>query len=152
MHLIRYTNSVLVVAAMAIASLRYDANSSVQETKSGVFVYDGNAAMFHEWEFRTSMRASSSKAEDLPRTMNSIVESLCGEAGQVAMDIGEEDLMTPAGVKTLIDAMRKHVFPQARAEAKELYKMGHKTHGVLARQMSESMSNMLSEDADGGDR
>ena len=61
MHLIRYTYSVLSVVAMALASLRYDANSSVQETKSGVFVYDGNAARFHEWEFKTSMRARSSK-------------------------------------------------------------------------------------------
>ena len=74
---------------MAIASLRYDANSSIQETKSGVFVYDGSAASFHEWEFRTSMRARCSKEEDLPRMMNSIVESLRGEVGQVAMDIGE---------------------------------------------------------------
>ena len=117
MHLIRYTYSVLPVAAMAIASLRYDASSSVQERKSGVFVYDGNAARFHEREFRTSMRARSSKEEDRDRTMNNIIESLRGEAGQVAMDLGEEELMKPAGVKVLIDAMRRHVFPQARAEA-----------------------------------
>ena len=143
MHLIRYTYSVLSVAAMALASLRYDANSSVQETKSGVFVYDGNAARFHEWEFRTSMRTRSSKEEDRLRTMNSIVESLHGEAGQVAMDPGEEELMKPAGVKILIDAMRRHVFPQARAEEKELCKMGHKQHGAMARQASESMSNYV---------
>ena len=68
--------------------------------------------------------------------MNSIVESLRGEAGQVAMAIGEGELMKAAGVKTMIAAMRKHVFPQARAEAEEFYKMGHKTHGELSRQMS----------------
>ena len=128
---------------MTIASVRYDANSTVAETKSGVFVYDGNASRFHEWEFRTSMRSRSSKEEDLPRTMNSIVESLRGEAALVAMDIGEDDLMETDGVKTLIDAMRKHVFPQARAEAKELYKIDHKTQGVLSRLSSEAMANYV---------
>ena len=57
-----------------------------------------------------------------------------GEAGRVAMDIAEEKLMKPDGGKTLIEAMRAHVFPQARTEAKELYKMGHKqaawSHGT----------------------
>ena len=85
---------------MAIASLRYDASSGVQETKGGVFVYDGDAARFHECEFRTSMRARSSKEEDMARTANSIVESLRGEAAQVAMDIGDEKLVKKDGLKT----------------------------------------------------
>ena len=89
------------------------------------------------------MRARSSKEEDRDRTMSNIIESLCGAAGRLAMDIGEEELMKPEGVKTLIDAMRAHVFPQARAEAKELYKMGHKPHGVMARQASQSMANYV---------
>ena len=127
---------------MAINSLRYDANSSIQETKSGVFVYDGTASRFHEWEFRTSMRARSSKEEDLPRTANSIVESLRGKAAQVAMDIGEEELIKTDGIKTLITAMRDHVFPQARAEAKELYKMGHEAQGILARHQSVSYTHL----------
>jgi hypothetical protein len=128
---------------MAIASLRFDANSAIQETKGGVFVYDGNASRFHEWEFRTTMRALSSKEEDLPRTANSIVESLRGEAALVAMDIGIEKLLKSDGIRILVEKMRTHVFPQARTEAKELYKMGHKTQGILARQPSESMSNYV---------
>ena len=106
---------------MALSSLRYDANSHIQETKGGVFVYDGTASRFHEWEFRTLMRSGSSKAEDLPRTVNSIVESLRGEAASVAMDVGIAKLISADGIKDLVEAMRKHVFPQARAEAKELY-------------------------------
>ena len=144
MHLIRYTYSVFsLVVAMALASLRYDSNSSVEETNSGVFVYDGNAARFHEWTFRTQMRARSSKEEDRDRTMNHIIESLRGEAGRVAMDIGLEKLMKPDGVKVLIEAMRQQVFPQARAEAKELYKVGHKQSGIMSRQLSESMANYV---------
>ena len=130
-------------SAMAIASLRFDANSSIQETKGGVFVYDGCPSRYHEWAFRTSMRFRASKADDLPKTTNSIIESLRGEAAQVAMNLGEDDLIKPDGIEKLVKAMRAHVFPQARAVAKELYKMGHKTHGILARQQSESMSNYI---------
>ena len=128
---------------MAIASLRYDANSHIQETKGGVFVYDGCPSRYHEWAFRTSMRFRASKEEDLPKTTNSVIESLRGEAAQVAMNLGEDVLILPDGIEQLVKAMRAHVFPQARAEAKELYKMGHKTHGILARQQSESMSNYI---------
>jgi hypothetical protein len=76
------------------------------------------------------MRFRASKSEDLPKTTNSIIESLRGEAAQVAMNLGEDDLIKPDGIEQLVKAMRAHVFPQARAEAKELYKMGHKAHGT----------------------
>ena len=89
------------------------------------------------------MRFRASKTDDLPKTTNSIIESLRGEVAQVAMNLGEDDLIKPDGIEQLVKAMRAHVFPQARAEAKELYKMGHKTHGILARQHNESMSNYI---------
>ena len=90
---------------MAMASLRFDANTSVQETKNGAFIDDGNATRFHEWEFRTEMRCRSCKTEDLPKAMNSIIESLRGEAALVAMDIGIEKLMSADGPKTLADEL-----------------------------------------------
>ena len=50
-----------------------------------------------------------------------LAESLRGEAASVAMDVGIAKLISADGIKDLVEAMRKHVFPQARAEAKELY-------------------------------
>ena len=43
-----------------------------------------------------------------------------------------------------MEGMRKMVFPFSRAEAKMLFKSGHKTKGVLARQPGESMSSYVS--------
>ena len=83
---------------MAVASLRYDATSNVDETRQGIFVYNGAATRFHEWEFRTRIRWSSSKDEDKPRAMAQIVEGLRGEAALTAMDVGLEALMGKDGL------------------------------------------------------
>ena len=82
--------------------------------------------------------------DDKPAAMAKVVEGLRGEANNVAMDIGFETLLDPEkGLKTLIDEMRKMVFPQAAAEAKELYRAGHKIRGVLSRQPGEPMTNYV---------
>ena len=129
---------------MALLSLRYDASSSVAETKGGIFVYDGTASRFHEWEFRTTLRIQSSKEEDLPKQMSMVVDGLRGDAAQIAIDLGTSKILGSTGLKDLVDAMRANVFPQARAEAKELYKVGHKAKGVLSRQPGEPMVNYIS--------
>ena len=60
------------------------------------------------------------------------------DAAQVAMDIGTAELMKVGsghlddpGYKKLKEAMRSMVFPFARAEAKQLYKSGHKSEGHI---------------------
>ena len=114
-----------------------------QETKGGVFVYGGTPSRFYEWEFRTSIRLKSCKDEDKPKTMSKIVESLRGEAALVAMDVGLTELIAVDGFDKLLARMRTHVFPQARVEAKELYRIGHKVQGALSRQHGESMMNYI---------
>ena len=85
--------------------------------------------------------------------MSMIIEALRGEAANVAMDIGKAELMKVGtdhvtagqpGFKMLMEGMRKMVFPFSRAEAKTLFKSGHKTKGVLARQSGEPMSSYVS--------
>ena len=129
---------------MAVASLRYDAASGVEETKGGIFVYDGTASRFHEWEFRTRLRWTSTKKEDQPKAMNDIVAGLRGEAVLAAMEIGLEELLKEDALDKLMEVMRGIVFPQARAEAKELYKVGHKMKGPLSRQAQEPMVSYIS--------
>ena len=47
-------------------------------------------------------------------------------------------------METLIAALRKHIFPIATHEAKELYKEGHDMKdSVLTRQSGESMQNYI---------
>ena len=130
---------------MALASLRYDAGKDVTETKAGFFIYDGNPQTFHEWEFRVGIRWESTESDQKKKTMSQIIEALGGEAAQVAMDIGMEELMkigegtNNIGYNKLLTEMRLLVFPFARAEVKTLYKAGHKTKGALSRQPNEPM-------------
>ena len=134
----------LFAAAMAVASLRYNANLVTGQTKSGSFVYDGTPARVHEWEFRSGLRWNAIGEEDKETTRGAIIESLRGEAAFVAMDLSSATLMANDGFKDLVNAVRKHVFPQARAEAKELYRVGHRTKGVMARQPTEPMVSYVS--------
>ena len=55
---------------MALASLRWDSSKDVEETKGGMYIYDGSTHNFHEWEFRTEVRWESTKVEDLKKTMS----------------------------------------------------------------------------------
>ena len=129
---------------MAVASLKYDYSGDVLETKGGMYIYDGTPGRFYEWQFRTRIRWEATEHEDKQKTMSKIVDSLRGEAALIAMDVGMEDLMKVDGLDKLIAAILKHVFPQARAEAKELYKIGHKLGGIMSRQSGESMMSYVS--------
>ena len=102
----------------------------VDATRQAVFIYDGDASRFHEWEFRTMMEINSVKNEDLSKSVNSIIKALRGKAAIIAMDLGVEKLLEPDGCKTLVESMRKLVFTNIRAGSKELYRIGHQKKGV----------------------
>ena len=141
-----------MAALSGLRHQRYRPGEGPQETKGGAYIYSGYPSDFHEWEFRTLMRASTVIPKDeeddvtYARTqmINKVVEGLRGDAFQVAKDIGMESLQGPDGVKTLVAAVRKVVFPLAHEEAKELFEQGQKFGGVLARQFGESMVQYIS--------
>ena len=129
---------------MAVQSLRYDSSFNVDETKAGTFIYDGSSARYHEWVFRVGMRMACAKDDEKAKYMSQVVDALRGDAALVAMDLGTEVLLKPDGFQKLSEAMRDNVFPQARAEAKERYRAGHKVRGHLARQHNEPMVSYVS--------
>ena len=57
--------------------------------------------------------------------------------------MGAAILLADGGFEELMTRMKNMAFPHAAAEAKELYKSGHKVKGVLSRQPSESMVNYV---------
>ena len=138
---------VLVKRGMAIASLRYNEDYEVEETKGDIFIYDGSPANFYEWEFRTGTEwkamMSSGKPEDRHKAMSMIVKGMRKEAARVAMDIGNDRLIEDGGYKLLVDSIRKMVFPFSRSEAKPLYRVDNKTKGTLSRQNGESMVSYI---------
>ena len=119
---------------MAGHSLRYDGATMSHETRGGAFVYDGTPGKFHEWEFRTMVKWQSSEPQKRLQSLSTIIDGLRGEAARIAMDIGHATLLRDdgTGVTRLVDDIKKFVFPQAKAEAKELYQLGHKKNGTMA--------------------
>ena len=51
---------------MSVAGLRYGAGQAngYAETKSGSFIYHGDAASYHDWEFRTLLRVELLEAQE----------------------------------------------------------------------------------------
>ena len=107
-------------------------------------IYDGSAAGFTDWTFRTKVKWNAAKEDDKARVMSQIVEGLRGDAADIVRDIGAEDILKEDGLTVLTEALRKHVFPKKQAEAKLLYRHGHKQKGILSRQPSEPVANYLS--------
>ena len=70
-----------------------------QVTKSGSYIYWGDAAHFHEWVFRTELRARAAGVDPTKyaEVMSKIVDGLRGEAFIAAKDIGVERLWQIGG-------------------------------------------------------
>ena len=91
------------------------------------------------------MRMAFAKDDEKKKKyMSQVIDALRGDAALVAMDLGPDVLLKSDGFQKLSGAMKDNVFPQARAEAKELYRAGHKIRGHLARQHNEPMVSYAS--------
>ena len=97
----------------AIESLKFRRNNDViSENKAGTFVYSGEAAKYHDWEFRTELLMSCTDEDSQGQTIAKIVSGLRGDAMQIARDIGLEVLKSEKGLQTLIQQMRNFVFSE----------------------------------------
>ena len=113
--------------------------------EKGIFQFDGSPSHFHEWEFRTKMKVNGA-VEDKDRKLvaSKVIEGLFGEALSLAMDLGTEALFEESGIEKLIARIKEHIFPNTRAEARELYHAGLREHGSLSRQNGESVVSYIS--------
>ena len=140
----------------AVASVLYTrgADNSYATTKSGSYVYFGDAANYHEWEFRTRLRvkASGQEEERYAEAMSKVVDGLRGDAFIIAKEVGLDKIWDPGsaligiepGVDVLITAIKLSVFPLTTYEAKELFRRYCKPSGSLSRQQGESMHQYIS--------
>ena len=66
---------------MALASLRFQRNAQDYEgSRQGMSVFAGDAASFHEWQFRVQIKKSLCKAEELPALTAKVVDALRGRS------------------------------------------------------------------------
>lgn len=76
--------------------------------KHGIFIYTGDAANFHELEFRTSLRMFGAQStEERSRAGSNILDGLRGDALKVAQEVGSMSLAAPACITTLISRMTR---------------------------------------------
>ena len=87
---------------MALASLRFQRNAQdYKESRQGMTFFAGDAASFHEWQFRLQINKLLCTAEELPALTAKVVDALCGEALSCAMEIGLAKLMESNGLDLL---------------------------------------------------
>jgi homoserine acetyltransferase len=76
----------------AVSSVLFSHGDSFhQETKTGSYVYRGDAMKFHEWEFCTRARVAT-KTGDYVEAASKVVEGLRVDAFVVAQEVGLADL------------------------------------------------------------
>ena len=82
-------NATEYAPSSAVASVLFyrGSTSYTPETKSGAYIYWGDSANFHEWEFRTRLRFAGRKDDQYSMQMSIVVEGLKGDAFVVAKDI-----------------------------------------------------------------
>ena len=81
-------------------------------------VFAGDAASFHEWQFRLQIKKSLCKAEKLPALTAKVVDALRGEALSCAMEIGQAKLMEANGLDLLVQKVQERLF--FRSEQRKL--------------------------------
>ena len=105
------------MASSAVSSVLYlrHAAGNHAETRSGAYVCFGDAASFHEWEFRTRLRTAGKHGDQYIEAMSKVCDGLRGDAFVEAQEVGFDNLCEivdgrPRGIETLIQHMRGMVF------------------------------------------
>ena len=79
----------------AVASVLFTRGGDRHEvTKSGSYIYHGDASQYHEWEFRTRLRvkAAGRDPERYADVMSKVVDGLRGDAFIIAKEVGLDRL------------------------------------------------------------
>ena len=63
-----------------------------------------------------------------------LLEGLSGDAAPTVMDVGHIVILGATGMGRLMEAVKAHAFPHARAEAQGLCQFGRQVRGPMSRQ------------------
>ena len=130
-----------------LEGLTWGSQDALGETRAGMPLYSGTAFGLTEWAFKVRNRARvpaatvdpEAKAIKLATLITQVIEGLTDDALKIAMDMTEVEIASDTAVETLIGRIEVHVSEFKKHEAKELYKAGIKTSGLMCRQPSEPM-------------
>ena len=90
-------------------------------------IYFGDAANFHEREFRTSFRIAGKSGDQKKKieAMSNVCDGLCGDAFAAAQEVGFDNLCEmidgrPCGIDTLINHHARNGFSLDRARVQRI--------------------------------
>ena len=123
----------------------------IEETRSGVPVFDGTPHRFEAWKIRVEAKVAAALAcetqyqeKEMAQLGSKIIDGLSGDAQLVARDFGVSNLMKLEGPEKLIIKMRDELMGNTREEARELHDIGsQRGKGPLQRQRGESMTSYV---------
>ena len=121
-----------------------DAAGNHAETRLDAYIYYGDAASFHEREFRTRLRIAGKTGDQYIKAMSKVSDGLRGDAFVAAQEVDFGSLCeivagTPRGTDTLINHMRGMVLPLTEHECKELFRQYCRLGKPFSRQDGDSM-------------
>ena len=106
------------VASSAVSSVLHlrDAAGNHGETRTGAYTHCGDAASFHEREFRTRLRIAGKTCDQHIEALSKVCDVLRGDAFVAAQQVGFDNLCEviggkPRGIDTLVNHVRGMVFP-----------------------------------------
>ena len=115
------------MASSAVSSVLYlrDAVGNHIVTRTSENIFCGDAASFHEGEFRSRLRLAGKSGDQYIEAMSKVCDGLRCDAFVAAQEVGFDNLCEivdgrPRGLDTLIQHMRGMVFPLTEHESKEL--------------------------------
>ena len=62
------------------------------EKRTGTYIYYGDAASVHEWEFRTRLRIAGKSGDQCIEAMSKVCDGLRGDAFVAAQEVGFDNL------------------------------------------------------------
>ena len=119
------------------------------EISTGACIYYGDAASFHEREFRTRPHIACKTFDQYIEAMSKVCDGLRGDAFVAAQEVGLDNLCEiidgrQSGINKLISHMREMALPFTEHESKELFHQYCRPGGPLSRQSGESMKQYVS--------
>ena len=105
------------MASSAISSILYSRDTAENHaaTRTSAYICNGDAASFHEWEFRTRLYIAGKTGDQYFKAMSKVCAGLRGDAIIAAQEAGFDILREiiggrSCGIEALISHMRETVF------------------------------------------
>ena len=123
----------------------------VEETRSGIPIFDGTPHHFESWKLRVEGKVAAAllapedkREQEIAILGSKLLDGLSGEAAAIAKEFGISNLMKMSGPTALLLKMKEELMGHSQDEARELHNLGiSESFNKLSRQNGESMISYI---------